>query len=240
MSQARQNSGQPAAVAAAEPHPDPNRTGSLTLIIGSEVRFLRESLGEVLDRAPDISVLGYAANHEETFSLGCELRPDMVLLDAPMPNGPTAVRRLRETNARTAVVAFAVSEPVGSVLAWAEVGITGYIPNTAAMSDLRALISDISGGRQTCSPLVAAGLLKRVATTAAGAASPATEPQALTSRELEVARLISIGLSDKEIARHLNIARATTKSHVHNALRKLNAQRRSQIGSWMRVKPLRG
>jgi DNA-binding NarL/FixJ family response regulator len=57
---------------------------------------------------------------------------------------------------------------------------------------------------------------------------------ALTKREREAAELIRSGLSDKEIARQLNISLATTKSHVHNLLGKLNVQRRSQVAEYMR------
>ena len=58
-------------------------------------------------------------------------------------------------------------------------------------------------------------------------------------RELEIARLISAGLSNKEIARRLDIGVATTKSHVHNALAKLNLQRRGQMATWMHAGPAR-
>lgn len=57
----------------------------------------------------------------------------------------------------------------------------------------------------------------------------------LTPRELEIVRLIGSGLSNKEIARYLNIGLATTKSHVHNVLGKLNLQRRGQAASWMQA-----
>ena len=56
----------------------------------------------------------------------------------------------------------------------------------------------------------------------------------MTKRERQAAELITTGLSDKEIARQLNISLATTKSHVHNLLSKLNLQRRSQVAKRLR------
>ena len=56
----------------------------------------------------------------------------------------------------------------------------------------------------------------------------------LTVREQEIVRLVSAGMSNKEIARHLNIEVSTTKSHVHNLLAKLNLQRRGQVAFWRR------
>jgi len=90
---------------------------------------------------------------------------------------------------------------------------------------------DIHGGEQLCSGRVAAELLHRIAVTESldigrNAPSPAL---ALTRREREAAELIATGLSDKEIARRLNISLATAKAHVHNVLSKLNVQRRGQV-----------
>jgi DNA-binding NarL/FixJ family response regulator len=220
--------------AALEPGENPDGTKALSLIICSEIRFLRESLGAVLTRGTNILVVGYGDNPGQTMRLCRELRPDMVLLDAAVRDGPSAVRRLRETRAGLLVVVFAISESVETVVAWAEAGVTGYIPNTARMSDLQALIAQISAGRQTCSPLIAAGLLQRIAETARGMTRQATGADTLTPRELEIASLISAGLSNKEIARNLSIGLATTKSHVHNVLGKLNVQRRGRVGTWMR------
>ena len=209
-------------------------TRALTLVIASEVRFSRESLGAVLGSGPNISVLGYGANLGQTMRLSRELRPDMILLDVAMRDGPSAVRRLREARAGLLIVAFAISESVETVLAWAEAGVAGYIPNTASTSELQALIAEIGAGRQTCSPLVAAGLLKRIAATASGMPRQVTGSDTLTPRELEIVSLISAGLSNKEIARHLGIGLTTTKSHVHNVLGKLNVHRRGRVGTWMR------
>lgn len=219
------------APSSAERRHDRASAPALSLIIASEVRFLRESLGEVLGRVESLSIVGYGADLGQVMSLTRDLRPDMVLLDAAMRDGPMAVRRLHAARAGLLVVAFAVSESVDAVLEWAEAGVAGYIPNTASMTDLHALVAEISAGRQTCSPLVAAGLLQRVAAGASDLARQAGGPPGLTPRELEIVRLISTGLSNKEIARQLNIGLATTKSHVHNLLGKLNLQRRGQVAT---------
>ena len=102
------------------------------------------------------------------------------------------------------------------------------------------MIGDIGTGKQPCSASVAAGLLQRIATSVAPQPKSESATQTLTPRELEIVRLISVGLSNKEIARRLNIGLATTKSHVHNALAKLNVQRRGQVASWMQSRSLPG
>lgn len=219
---------------------DRDTTGSakLQLLIASEVRFVRESLGELLTRDDAIDVVGYAADAGQTLTLTSRLHPDIVLLDAAVRGGINTVRSLHELMTGLRIIAFALRESVESVLAWAEAGAAGYIPNTAAPSDLQALIGEISAGRQACSGVVAAGLLQRIASRAARPPTPSHYPKALTRRELEIVRLISAGLSNKDIARRLNIGLATTKSHVHNALGKLQVQRRGQVATWMQAEYL--
>jgi two-component system nitrate/nitrite response regulator NarL len=204
---------------------------TLTLLIASQVRFLRESLAEILGRDGNASVVGQCADAGRAHDMSSDLCPDMLILDAALPDGLPLVRRLRAAPAGPRVVAFAISESVESVLAWAEAGVAGYIPSTAAMADLQALIRDIDAGRQACTGTIAAGLLRRIGTNPP-APTPSDAPS-LTPREFEIVRLISVGMSNKEIARRLNIGLATTKSHVHNVLGKLNMQRRAQAATWM-------
>jgi DNA-binding NarL/FixJ family response regulator len=204
---------------------------TLTLLIASDVRFLRESLGDVLGRGGIACVVGLCHDAAATLGMARDLRPDIVLLDAASRDGLAVARRLAAAPAGVRVIAFAVVETVDSVLAWAEAGVAGYIPSTAAMADLHAIIADIAAGRQACSSNVVSGLLRRIAS---GPARSVPLPEApLTPREFEIVHLISTGLSNKEIARRLNIGVATTKSHVHNALGKLNMQRRGQAATWM-------
>jgi two-component system nitrate/nitrite response regulator NarL len=204
-----------------------------TLLIASEVRFLRESLGDFLGREGSVSVIGYGADVTQILRITRDLCPGVVLLDSAMPDGALVVRRLRESVAGVRVIVFAISESVESVLAWAEAGVAGYIASTASMADLPRLILDIGAGRQACSAPVAAGLLQRIGAGPNAAPQCAADPASLTPREMEIVHLISTGLSNKEIARRLNIGLATTKSHVHNALGKLNLQRRGKAANWM-------
>src|ERR1700722_6883283 len=95
---------------------------------------------------------------------------------------------------------------------------------------------EIHSGEQVCSGRDAPGLLRRIAHPANGRArrherSPIS---ALPRRERQTAELIKSGLCDKEIARRLNISLATTKSHVHNLLGKLNARRRTELADHLR------
>ena len=85
---------------------------------------------------------------------------------------------------------------------------------------------------QLCSPRIASSLVRRIAIGLPTIQSG--ERKSLTQRELEIVKLVSDGLSNKEIANSLKIGVATTKSHVHNVLGKLGLVRRGQAAQWMR------
>jgi two-component system nitrate/nitrite response regulator NarL len=212
--------------------PEPDRGQRLGLLVASDVRFVRESLGEILGKSDTISVVGHCGSADVLIQSRA-LNPDMVLLDTAAHDGLSTVRHIRALSASMLVVVFALIESAENVLAWAEAGASGYIPSTAAAADIGARIAEIRAGRQACSAEVVASLLRRVAMTAAARRDHESDPQALTPREYEIVRLVSTGLSNKEIARNLRISLATTKSHVHNALCKLQVQRRSQIATLM-------
>ena len=201
----------------------------LRVLIISEVRFLRESLAEILQRAPGIHVSGQSATLAHALAAAEALRPQIVLLDAAFPGGTQAAARLSVAIPEASVVALAVAETEENVFAWAEAGIAGYVPNTASADDLVALIGQISRGEQTCPSRIVGGLLRRIAASGRGLtpAMPSSPP--LTRRELEILRLVGAGLSNKDIARRLDISLGTTKSHVHNLLGKLSLQRRAEV-----------
>lgn len=220
--------------------PVENRQGSgaveprpLRIVVVSEVCFLREALAGILECDPSLSVVGRCADLVEAMALGPALQPHVVLVDAALRDGVAAVRRTRQIVPSLRLVAYGVKESKEEVIAWAEAGVIGYVPNTAALTDLTRLVRDIWDGEQPCSRPVAAELIRRVAVTASlGAARTASFP--LTRRERQIAELITTGLSDREIARWMNIGLATAKSHVHSLLRKLNVRRRAQVSVRLR------
>ena len=210
----------------------------LRILVVCGVRYIAEGLAEILERDPSVSVVGVCTDLAEAVAASPALQPDVVLLDAQLPEAAAAVRLALDIAPGMRIVATGVRETEDDIVTWAEAGVIGYIPRTAALGDLIRLVIDIHGGEQYCSGRVAAGLLRRVGVIArsAGSASRTTPliAPALTQRERQVAELIRSGFSDKEIARRLNISLATTKSHVHNLLGKINVRRRSQVAGYVR------
>jgi len=199
-----------------------------------EVRFTAESLAEMIERDPSVSVVGVCTDLSEAVALSATLQADMILLDARITDGIAALRRVLDVAPGMRVVVSAVTETEDDVVASAEAGAIGYIPRTTPLGDFVRLIVEIHSGEQMCSGRIVAGLLRRIAHTASrsNSSNGQLKVPALTKRERQAAELIKSGLSDKEIARRLNISVATT--HVHNLLTKLNLRRRSQVAEYLR------
>lgn len=208
------------------------------LLILSDIRFLREALADVMGRDGVFAICGIAADLGEALALSRAVLPQITLIDAALPDGLTATRRLVELALENPVVALAVAETESDVIAWAEAGASGYVPRTAALSEVVGYLSSIVRGEQMCSTRVAGGLLRWISSASRAGNRPTTQaPPTLTAREEQIVGLLSNGLSNKEISRRLNIGLATTKSHVHNLLTKLELQRRGEVARWSRDNP---
>ncbi len=221
-------------------HPT-NSNARIGVLIASEIRLLGEGLARALARERFVSVCGYCAVLADAVAKVSELQPDLVLLNAPLQTGTELIARIRATRSQVRVVALAIAEEPENVIGWAEAGAAGYIPSTTGLRDLTPLLADIMRGEQPCSARVAASLLERLRTVAragTGHAADVLRPVP-TAREIQVLEMIGDGLSNKEIARRLNIGLATTKSHVHNLLGKLGLQRRSQVATLIRGRGFR-
>lgn len=208
----------------------------LRVVLVWGVRFTAESLAETLERDPSVSVVGLCTDLSEAGALSAALQADIILLDARITDGIAALRRALDVAPGMRVVVSAVRETEDDVVAWAEAGAIGYIPRTTPLCDFVRLIVEIHSGEQMCSGRIAAGLLRRITHTAcrSNSRNGLLKVPVLTKRERQAAELIKCGLSDKEIARRLNISVATTKVHVHNLLTKLNLRRRTQVAEYFR------
>jgi two-component system, NarL family, nitrate/nitrite response regulator NarL len=199
---------------------------SRNALIVSKLRFLSDSLAEVVARLPWVRNCTTAYSIAETVARAIDSESVIILFDVAFPGGVAAAAQLCAALPAADVIALGVFESEETVLAWADAGTCGYVPNTASIADLGAMILAVSRGEQTCSSRIAGSLWRRLAS-GRGAPRPAATP--LTHREREVVRLVVAGCSNKDIARRLNISVGTTKTHVHNVLDKLGIQRRSDV-----------
>ncbi len=134
----------------------------IRISIISDVRFVRESLAELLPREGALSISGIFANLQEASSHIVDNQPDIVLLDEALAGGLAVVGQIRVVAPQIPIVVIAVAETTEEVIGWAEAGAAGYVPRTAGLADFAPLLVDIRRGRQPCSPGVVAGLLRQL------------------------------------------------------------------------------
>jgi two-component system, NarL family, nitrate/nitrite response regulator NarL len=206
------------------------------VLILSEIRFVREALAEILGRESSLSVGGVTADHNEACAVCQASRITVVIIDSNLTDGLATVDRIKASAPDAHVLVVGVAETSENVIAWAEAGATGYVPRSASLAELVEAVSRVMRGEQLCTTRIAAGLLRRLANRRGTDTGPhlAAEATKLTAREIEIARLLAEGLSNKEVARRLGVAVSTSKSHVHNLLQKLSITRRGQVGPRLR------
>jgi two-component system nitrate/nitrite response regulator NarL len=214
---------------------------SFDLLILSDIRFVREGLADALARDDAFQIAGVAPDIEQACVLVSRSPPRIILVDTALPQGIGAVGKLRTCAPEAKIVAFALTETEFEVISWARAGIYGYIPRNTSLTDLVGLLNNVIRGEQICPTRIASGLLRWIARHAGDLAQPdSTGSQSqLTTREQEVARLIDVGLSNKEIARRLGLSLATVKSHVHNILAKLKVRKRALAAQRLRGQRIR-
>lgn len=203
------------------------RPGRVRVVVLADICLYREGLKQVLSRSDKVDVAGTAGDVPAALELVREVEPDIVLLDFETPDTAALIRALLEVAPAAKVVPLAVRETADDVIAWAEAGAAGYVSREASLEDLVGTIEGVARGETPCSPRIAALLFQRVGALAREGRTE--QPGArLTPRELEIARLIQRGHSNKEIAGQLHIEVPTVKNHVHSIFQKLEIRRRGE------------
>jgi two-component system nitrate/nitrite response regulator NarL len=203
------------------------------LLIVADIRLYRVGLARVLADESGIDAFATAGSAAEAVDAMREDPADVVLLDMSVPGSGQLVRRLNTYARPTPVVALGGLDDERHVIAYAEAGVTGYVPRDGSLSDLVQAIHSAARGEMVCSPRIAGSLMRHVGVLAARSQPDEPKPN-LTSRELEIVGLIDEGLSNKQIARRLSIELPTVKNHVHHILEKLHVNRRGDAAARLR------
>jgi len=188
---------------------------------------LRRGLRTVLRRAPDLLVVGEAADVDEALTLAAGVAPDVTLLG--LDTRRTAVQELVRTLSRTGnrVVLMGEAAAGSDVVEVLRAGARGYVH--AAVSSLRLVeaVRAVARGETVLDACVAGELLHRLDGDQRPEDGPAHNP--LTARQQAVAELVAEGLTNAEIADRLRVSRATVKGHITVALRRLALRDRTQL-----------
>jgi DNA-binding NarL/FixJ family response regulator len=180
-----------------------------------------------LELDPDLEVVGEVENGVQAVELAGLLAPDVILMDILMPvmGGIEAIGIIRTRYPETEVVAMTSVLENAAVVGAVRAGAIGYLLKTTDADALCSAIRAAAAGQVQLAPEAAALLMREVQLPESSAVSGVN---ALTSRELDVLRLVARGRANKEIASDLGIGEKTVKTHVSNVLAKLGVQSRTQ------------
>lgn len=195
----------------------------IRVLIVDDHGVVRTGLRMYLATDPQIEVVGEGRDGQEAVALARRLKPDVVLMDLVMPvmDGIAATTAIRHEMPEVEVIALTSVLQDAAVTSAVRAGAIGYLLKDAESSELLTAIRAAAAGRVYLTPAALARLMRDV-----GAATPA--PQALTSREIDVLRLVAEGRSNREIAASLSVTDQTVKSHVSHILNKLGVSSRTQ------------
>jgi DNA-binding NarL/FixJ family response regulator len=206
---------------------------SIRVLVASHIRLYREALERVLEQEGGVAPAGAASSATDVVEQVRRLTPEITLLDMAMQDAYSAARQLARIAGASRVVALGTADNEAEVLNCAQMGIAGYVPREASISDMLAAVQATARGEVYCSPKVAGSLFRRIAALSNGVNS---SPSALTARESQILGLLQQGMSNKMISRSLGIELPTVKNHVHSILGKLGIHRRTEAISLLYVR----
>ena len=198
-----------------------------TLIVDDQV-MVRIGLRMLLEVEPDIDVVAEAGNGIEAIAQAARHRPDVVLMDIRMPelDGLEATRRILAADETAKVLILTTFNHDDHVYEALRAGASGFVLKDEPPEQLIAAVRTVGAGEALLSPSVTRSVIAHFTQNRQEQPPPAIET--LTSREVDVFRLIAAGLSNAEIGRELHISDTTVKTHVTRLLQKLQVRDRAQ------------
>ena len=201
----------------------------IRVVIADDHAIMREGLAMLMETRADIEVVGQACNGAEAVDMARSESADVVLMDISMPvlDGVAATRRLYEESPGVAVVMLTTFADSRKVMDSLEAGAVGYLMKDSAPGDVLAGVVAAADGGSPLDPRVARALVE------AQRRDPAPHTDAtLTAKQTEVLTLVSEGLSNRLIARRLDISEKTVKSHLTTVYALLGVSDRVQAAVW--------
>jgi two-component system, NarL family, nitrate/nitrite response regulator NarL len=202
-----------------------------SILVIDDHPLFRKGLTQLLEMERDFVQIGEAASGKEGVELAMRLLPDMILLDLNMKNmdGLKTLKALKECDLEAQIIMLTVSNTEDDLMQALRLGADGYLLKDMEPEVLLNKLRSAAKGQfvldQSLSGMLANAVRDDTSTPPSGDIS-------LTEREQEILALIAEGMSNKLIARELNISDGTVKVHVKNLLRKLNLRSRLQAAVW--------
>ena len=188
---------------------------------------VRSGLRRILEAEADLEVVGEAGSVKEAVALAADSRPDVFVMDLGLPDGSGihATAEVLRVSPATRVLVLTVHDDIAYLRRAFEAGAVGYLVKEAADIELVLAVRQVASGKQYVHPALGAALLAPDASPAR-VGGPGGE---LSDRELEVLRMIALGLTNAEIGERLYVSVRTVETHRSHIHEKLNVRNRAEL-----------
>jgi two-component system, NarL family, response regulator NreC len=202
----------------------------LRILLADDHTVMRTGLRLLLERQPNLEVVGEAENGRDTIQLAASLRPDVVVMDVSMPvlNGIEATKTIVTEHPNIAVVILSMHADESYVMRALKAGARGYLLKDSAPADLLGAIQAVTQNKSFFSPKVSR-ILAEDYVRVLKQKGAVDSYDLLTSREREILQLLAEGKANKEVAAALNISPYTVETHRSHILEKLNLHNPAEL-----------
>ena len=214
-------------------HPTERTEGTarreIRVLVAHSQALVRAGIRGLLEGGQSISVVGEAADGDEAIVLAQRLGPDVVLMDATLPDLDVEAIRQISAFAGVRVMMLTAAESDERVFQSLRAGVTGFLVQDTEPAELVRAVRLVARGESLLSPSLTRRLIVELISRPEVPQPSADELEELTKREREVMALVALGLNNDEIAEQLVVSPATAKTHVSRAMVKLHARDRAQL-----------
>ena len=201
----------------------------IKVLVVDDHALIREAWVAMLNAAPGIEVVGKADNADDAFTLASNLRPDVVLMDINLKgsNGFEAAERIYNSVPKSRIIGLTLHDEINYVKRFLSVGGKGYLTKNITRDELVSAVHAVFAGET----YIASEIKDRYFASLLHVENEDNKKE-LTLKEIEVVKLISTGMTSKEIADKLFLSPRTVETHRHNILKKLGFSNAAQLTSW--------
>ena len=204
----------------------------IRVLIADDQALVRGGFRVLVDSAPDLEVVGDAADGAQAVDLALSTRPDVILMDIRMPvmDGLEATRQIvLQGNGDVRVLVLTTFDLDEYVFSALRLGASGFLLKDTPPHELLQGIRTVAAGEALLSPQVMRRMIEQFVSGPSPDGAAPSRLSVLTEREREVLKLVARGCSNTEIAEQLYVTHATAKTHVSRLLMKLQARDRAQL-----------
>ena len=199
---------------------------AVKIMIADDHSMIREGLKNLLELDGDIQVIAEAVDGEDCLEKLQLVKPDVLLLDINMPkkNGLEVLKSLKSRRSKLKVLVLTVHNETEYLMKAVDIGVNGYVLKDSESAELKKAIFTVADGETYIQPSLIPALNAKMIETN----KDAEKIKSLTKRELDVLKLLAVGMFNKKVGKRLEISERTVKNHVSNIFKKLGVTDRTQ------------